>query len=453
MRRDREQFFHLRQQVRPVHPRVIADLARHSRPSVLHRSLRPMVAAMLITLVLLGATPVLLRTASMPARDRPLTQPPAGQPATTTADPDPVVVSIQATMDAWSAAIARGDRDALRALIAPQDYRLRSAAERWIRLRSDATGVPGWRADVRTIIRRPAEYVQAEVALGDRVYSFILKRIDGQWRFATPRQADFGREVSHLTHRFEIRYRPWDADVVPTIAEQLEAIDQRLRTRLGAGPATRSQVQIIPSVSLLPDLRRRNAAGGPVRVEMYDTFYHPQRKTLLILSPNAADDWSSPAAGGGRPDLPDVLARHYAELVNDSWIGPLNKQAAWMREGFQAFATSDAPDQRVLREAIQQQRLLPIRAPASPGTIAQDLEHLDDLREQRYLASVEAMTLVEYLIRQHGLDIYKRLIADYARTQDLSVSAPNVLGMTLDDLDRQWQAYLKQRYGVGGQAR
>lgn len=138
-----------------------------------------------------------------------------------------------------------------------------------------------------------------------------------------------------------------------------------------------------------------------------------------------------------------------------------------MRLGLAAYVLGGAgkATPEALRDAIKRDKLVPIRAPQTEqGQTPRDLENMDrlfvfmdgadatktaEVFSARRLAELEAPILVEYLITHHGgIDGYARLVTDYAKTHDLGRSVPNILGISLDELDRRWRDDLKRRYGA-----
>ncbi len=106
---------------------------------------------------------------------------------------------------------------------------------------------------------------------------------------------------------------------------------------------------------------------------------------------------------------------------------------AWLREGLASLAEviPDPGYRQALQAAYEEDALLPLRdlCTAFPP----------DSR-RAYLAYAEADAFVRYLRGQYGDETLRRLVRAYADGRSCEKGAEQILGLSLDELMRQWQA-------------
>src|SRR5262249_47746815 len=126
---------------------------------------------------------------------------------------------------------------------------------------------------------------------------------------------------------------------------------------------------------------------------------------------------------------------------------PMSRQSDWMTEGLAVYVSEDTSYDPSVRAAVQTDKIIPIVDTSNP-TQPQDLEHLSILEKNRALGYGLAKSLILYIDERYGgLDAFWKYDQAYSAEQKVPPALEKAFGITYDQFDKDWRAWLKQKYG------
>jgi hypothetical protein len=347
---------------------------------------------------------------------------------------------LQQTMDRYAALLNAGDVVALEQLVHPDSTPLRRL------LRNRFRGYTPDPADpaaftVTTVTPRIAGYVVAHIIdVNGTESDRSFKEHTSQWLFAEPSADELG-EATTRQHgdTMRITYFPsWHSDAeLLTIIQLHDEAAQRVHGALGITSSASLELRIKPSFGLPPLMELQTAAlylAGNARVDSQIVINAPGSHAF----PGYRDSWQAA--------LSRTLTHELTHFVADTAIMPIAQTPPWMAEGL-AEVVTQTDRTALLQEALRTDTMLPLVA-----VDRRDLDHFDTL-DERLLAYACSQALVEFIIAQHGgLKSYWALAAAHQTAPGVGEARWNQalqqsLGISLDDFQRAWQAWLRQRYG------
>lgn len=216
-----------------------------------------------------------------------------------------------------------------------------------------------------------------------------------------------------------------------------------------------AQDAITTAVQTLATLQKTYAVqtNRPFRILLYANA----RDLRVALPPNSAD-WIGGGAlvdygivhaaiGPGRSaasEIRRVLPHEISHLVvYQASLNPYNRPPLWLDEGL-AVRNQETPDVRLrplLKEAVDNGKLIPIRALNSPFPLN---------TEQALLSYAESESIVGYIVDAYGSKYIGQLINAF--TQELSYEqiVQKVLKVSMDQFDKDWKATLNYAGDGGG---
>ncbi len=131
-----------------------------------------------------------------------------------------------------------------------------------------------------------------------------------------------------------------------------------------------------------------------------------------------------------------ILPHEITHLVNYQVSrNPYNSLPTWLEEGLAVYfqEVDDPTDETVLQEAIDEDRLIPLRAlvgsfPADP--------------DRAYLSYAESGSFVRFLMETYGSDKVGELVRIYRKGVTHAEALDAVFGKTIDELEVEWRAWL-----------
>jgi hypothetical protein len=288
---------------------------------------------------------------------------------------------------------------------------------------------------------REQGFLQAKLlANGGGAADWLFRQVDGQWVLSEPTAEQVGKVKPIETDHFIFNTYPWADDINAIVIELMENARKRVIDRLGKAPSEKALVDIMPIYGLRPgdspsaaayyDERSRNAAQDRILI------YAPHSYLFGFYDPD----------NGWEPDLEDVLTHEYTHLVHNRSFDNAGELADWMVEGLAEYV-SDAPSEYELYQAVQDDHIIPIVDQESDILDRQDLIHMYMLDDDMGLAYALAHSLVVYIVREHGgLDAFWELARAYTRYQDMDEALRAALGVSYEEFDEGWRAWLKQLF-------
>ncbi len=290
---------------------------------------------------------------------------------------------------------------------------------------------------------QPREYgfVQARItADGGGTADWLFRQVDGRWVLSEPTVEQAGQVKRVETEHFIFNTYPWADDVNATVIELMENARLRVLDRLGKAPDERALVDIMPVYGLRPD-------DSPTAAAYYDERSRnaPQDRILIYAPHTYLFGYYDPDRGW-QQDLENILTHEYTHLVQNRSFDNAGALADWMVEGLAEYV-SDAASDYTLDQAVKDNHIIPIVDRTSSIMQRQDLTHLYLLREDQPLAYALAHSLVVYIDRKYGgLDAFWKLARAYDKYQEMDKALRSALGVSYEEFDRGWRAWLKQLF-------
>jgi hypothetical protein len=220
----------------------------------------------------------------------------------------------------------------------------------------------------------------------------FYRRIGSDWRQTPPDAALWGLERSLETPFFVFHFRQLDAPAVIAVAHQIDALYMTLRHNLGLESAPGSEKLVIEvSVTQTPtDTPAWSRLPAPLTVP-------------------------SPAVYRAPVELTD------AELLEQSIVLPLLNY--------------------VLAQASERYQMHPEEYAFPPSMIV-------TINPPKENEAVMLATLIEYAAATYGRERLPVLVAGLVQYDNWETLLPAVFGVSPDEFEAGWQAYLATRYGV-----
>ncbi len=241
--------------------------------------------------------------------------------------------------------------------------------------------------------------------------------------------------VSRSSEHFKVYYDPDTPDVIllDYALDTLEKAYQAIGAELDHYPPDPVRVEIFPTAA------RFIQASGLTEDEIQTTgtvalcIYNK----LMITTPRAL-------ALGYRWE--DTLSHEYVHLVVAQRSH--NTVPVWLQEGIAKFfevrwrggrgAAMSLTSESLLAGALKADRLVPF------DKMSPSLAKLPSAEEAQ-LAFAEVQTVIEYLIRQKGLESIRRLMDNMAAGKSDRRAIEDILGVPFPQFQRDWIAFVKSK--------
>jgi hypothetical protein len=284
-------------------------------------------------------------------------------------------------------------------------------------------------------------FVQATLRTsGGSAADWLFRQVDDQWVLSEPTAEQIGTVEQIETDHFIFNTYPWTADINARVIKLMENARARVLDRLGQAPDEKALVDIMPIYGLRP-------GDSPNAAAYYDErSRHAAQDRILIYAPQSYLFGYYDPDRGWEADLEDVLTHEYTHLVHNRSFDNAGELADWMVEGLAEYV-SDAPSEYLLSQAVRDDHIIPIVDQQSDILNRQDLIHMYTLKDDMSLAYALAHSLVTYITREYGgLDAFWQLARAYTKHQDMDAALRDALGVSYEEFDRGWRAWLKQLF-------
>jgi hypothetical protein len=267
--------------------------------------------------------------------------------------------------------------------------------------------------------------------------------------------------VNYLPPGIDIYYR-WrlsfaDGSWVDSPEQVLLYLDQRYSwSRFERGPVTVFSAVPDPAHgqaalrATLEAIDRFQASFGfvaerPIRLVVYGS-----QRDLLDALPAQSAEWIGgiadpdlhvilagvPPGPGAETELRRILSHEVVHLmVAQATRNPFNSPPAWLDEGLATlYQTVDDPRmESILQRAVREGRLIPVRALNSSFPVDPD---------QALLSYAESRSVVQFIVEQLGEERMAALLQVFCDGVSYDEAVQQALGMTIDELDAAWKAWL-----------
>jgi hypothetical protein len=281
-----------------------------------------------------------------------------------------------------------------------------------------------------------------ERASDDFVADWTFREIAGQWLLAEPTAEQVGERVKTEREGITFYTYPWNNAIKDQLIDGMLVARSTVKAKLGTAPERPLEVIVRPIFGV-----GGIEAGVPTA---YYTTTGRDTDRLVIYGPQSLAFVFYDPAKGWQQAFTSILVHEYTHLVTNRSFVPLSVISDWMSEGVAEYVR-ERPRPKLVRVALREGRLLPIRAESADGENTRDLEHLYQLGADRYLGYGLSYELVAYIVEQHGgLDGFWKLCQTYAANgNNLDAALQESFGISYPDFEATWEAWLRQRYASG----
>jgi hypothetical protein len=344
-----------------------------------------------------------------------------------------VAAAIEQTLRRRAEAAARGDEVAYMATIDQQNLTWKRVQNE-IFQKSRGAVVAG---RVLRVQQHHGGYVKAWIDVGGGekyAWTMVFRLVDGQWLLSEPRDRELGSRKLTESKHFRIRYWEWDADVVERAGRLADGAYEQVVGALKVEPKGK------PTIVMSPTFETHPGRGGHTQA----AFYNPDLKdTLFVRSLESYGTPPHPSLGMTAEDeLRWSIAHELTHLVNDQVV-PIVKMQEWMSEGLAEWVSSPIKE-RLVRQAVA----------AGPLPTLDRLDRTIHGKEQMGFSPQEvrraydlSIAVVEYIVTRYSLDGFWKLASAFATTRSMAEATPQALGISYEQLEREWQQYARQQYG------
>ncbi|MFA5088359.1 MAG: peptidase MA family metallohydrolase [Candidatus Omnitrophota bacterium] len=148
------------------------------------------------------------------------------------------------------------------------------------------------------------------------------------------------------------------------------------------------------------------------------------------------------AQGGAHPE--GLLAHEISHLVLRDFLGDQTPIPSWFDEGVAQLQETDKPAvaDRVMRSLVRKGSYIPLRV-----FINWDIRREEDAAKVQVFYA-QSVSLVDFLIKNYGSEAFGRLCRSLREGKNFEEALRSVYSRsieTLDDLERKWVSYLKDK--------
>jgi hypothetical protein len=283
-------------------------------------------------------------------------------------------------------------------------------------------------------------FVQAKVETGGFVYDWTFRQVDGRWVMSEPTEAQLGKREKVETEHFTFYTYPWADDINGKLMELMETARSNVLEKLGKAPEQKTSVYIRPIFGVA-------GSQNPNTLAYYDRSSRAGDRIVLYAPESYVFQAYDPSIGWEK-ELEATLTHEYTHLVNNRSFTPIARMTDWMVEGLAEYVSDpNSARDRGVPLAVQSDQIIPI-VDTSGQVNKQDLEHLTILEKDVSLAYGLAASLVDYINETYGgMDGFWKFAAAYDQQQNLDKALQEAFGVSYEQFDQGWRAWLKAKYG------
>lgn len=300
-------------------------------------------------------------------------------------------------------------------------------------------GLGTFRYDVESVRALPDGYVLGHIAVASGwVADWVFRDAGGRWVLTEPTVAQVGDAVTTDHEFFVFTTYPWADDVNAAIMRLMENARARVEAKLGKVPEEQAAVTIRPIYGLEP-------FDPPSALAYYQRGARGELDKIKIYTPNSYNFGFYDPDLGWEPALEDTLTHEYTHMTHVRSFDNAGHLATWMVEGLAEYV-SDADRSDIVSLAVAADEIIPIIDEVTP-VYKQDLMHMESLNQDVGLAYGLAHSLVIYITEEYGgLDGFWTLARAYDTAQNLDKALQQAFGITYEQFDQDWRAWLKETY-------
>jgi len=237
----------------------------------------------------------------------------------------------------------------------------------------------------------------------------------------------FSSELTTITTpHFSFSFYPEDENAVRSLIEEAEGLRREITADLGLDPEGITRVYLAPTLSMYQALQPCGKIHAWSRAVAY-----PSQNLIIILSPRAT-----------RPSnmaLSTIFKHEFTHIVLGRAFQGTEDIPHWLHEGVAMYESREWDFRRI--SAITRAVLTGTLIPLSEIT-----RHFPQDENRAELAYCQSFYLISFLINKYGRPPFHRFIREYSLGSPLNRVLVEIYGMDLDQLEEQWQGYLRMRF-------
>lgn len=289
---------------------------------------------------------------------------------------------------------------------------------------------------VTQIQRREYGYVVAHIVTdGGMNADWVFRQMNGAWVLSEPTVEQVGEAVKTETDHFIFTTYPWADDVNQRIMDMMETARNDVEKILGKTPEQKAKVKVMPIYGLSPF----NAMDAIA-------LYASDRETIEVYTPFSYAFGGYDPALGWDGELQTTLTHEYTHMVHARSFDRAGRLSDWMSEGLAEYVSTPTDENIYYAcDAMRSGTFIPIVEDGN-AVYKQDLMHLTLLNENVRLGYDYAHALVKFTADTYGgLDGFWKLARALDDTGDFKKAVPEAFGVSYEEYDRKWQAWLKKQ--------
>ncbi|MBN2374007.1 hypothetical protein JXL19_09500 [bacterium] len=230
------------------------------------------------------------------------------------------------------------------------------------------------------------------------------------------------------TPHFCLFYQKSDHLLADYIMEKAEEDYKRIVEHIGINPEITAKVYLAPDLNTYIALQPegRNTPEWSIGV------FYPEQSLILLLSPKARKI--------GHPDLRQIMAHELTHFIMHTIRREKDVDLpAWLHEGLAMYEARqwDWRCRTVMAQTSLGRSFIPLLS------LAKGFPAEKDLADRAYAQSISVIT---YIINKYGPSALNGIIKNLVDGHTTQEAFENVLGVSIEDFEKQWHVYLRMRY-------
>ncbi|MGA1868953.1 MAG: peptidase MA family metallohydrolase [bacterium] len=233
---------------------------------------------------------------------------------------------------------------------------------------------------------------------------------------------------TRTTSHFTLYYHLKDRRLADYIMESAEEDYMRIVGDIGIDPGITTRVYLAPDSRTYQEL----IPGSRKSHEWSVGIFSPAENKIVLLSPKAQKV--------GHPDLQQIMAHELTHFVLHTITRKHKvKLPVWLNEG---LAMYEARQWDWHYRSIMAQ----ISLSKSFAPLASLKENFPQERRNAERAYAQSISVIAFILNKHGVNALHGIIDKLIHGKTTRGAFQTVLGISLEEFERQWHAYLRRRY-------
>jgi hypothetical protein len=270
--------------------------------------------------------------------------------------------------------------------------------------------------------------------LSGKVFHLPLTHSPVYWRslaiallFLSVPLSCFSSELTTVTTpHFTFSFYPEDEKAIRCLIEEAEELRREITADLGLEPEGITRVYLTPTSTMYQALQPYGKTHTWSRAVAY-----PGQNLIIILSPRAT--------GGEKKDLCTIFKHEFTHIALGRAFQGTGGIPHWLHEGVAMYESREWDFRRT--SAIMRAVLTGTLIPLSEIT-----SQFPQEANRAEVAYCQSFYLISFLISKYGKPLFHRFIREYSRGKALDQVLVEIYGMDLDQLEEQWQGYLRMKF-------